>query len=78
MGKLPGMTKEAVKDTLHAQPFVAFSFRLADGERIPVSHPEFVLLTQGGRTAIISTEGEHFRIIDMALITALEVGRPVK
>lgn len=72
------MTKDSVKDTLYARPFVPFFFRLTDGTLIPVAHPEFVLLTQGGRTAIISTGGEHFQIVDLALITAMEVGTPAK
>jgi hypothetical protein len=70
------MTREDVHKTLQARPFRKFSLRLTDGSLIPVPHPEFILLTQGGRTAVVSTEGESFRILDLALVTAIEVESP--
>jgi hypothetical protein len=41
-----------------------------------VPHPEFILLTQGGRTAVVNTEGEKVRILDLALATAIELESP--
>ena len=67
------MTKEAIHNTLSAQPFKPFALRLADGKLVQVPHPDFVLLTQGGRTAVVTTEGENFEIIDLALVTAIEI-----
>ena len=67
------MTKEAIREALDTQPFKPFAMRLADGLLIPVPHPDFVFLTQGGRTAIVNTEGERIKILDTALITALEL-----
>jgi hypothetical protein len=67
------MTKEAVNNTLHAQPFKPFALRLTDGSLIPVPHPDFIAVTQGGRTAIVLAEGENFKIVDLALVTALEL-----
>ena len=49
-----------------------FSLRLADGSLIPVPHPEFIWLTQDGRTAVVNTEGSRIRIVDVALVTVLE------
>jgi hypothetical protein len=43
---------------LNTHPFKPFALRLADGALIPVPHPDFVFLSQGGRTAIVNTEGE--------------------
>jgi hypothetical protein len=54
------MTKEAVNNTLNAQPFKPFSLRLTDGSRARVPHPDFIVVSQGGRTAIVNTEGEQF------------------
>jgi len=68
------MTKETIRDTLDARPFKSFSLRLTDGSLISVPHADFLTLTQGGRTAIILGEGEHFSIVDVGLITAIEVG----
>ena len=68
------MTKDAVHSTLHAQPFKPFSLRLTDGTLVPVPHPDFMVLSQGGRTAIVSTEGEKFSIVDLGLVITLELG----
>lgn len=68
------MTKDAVESTLHAQPFKPFSLRLTDGTLIPVPHPGFMVSSQGGRTAIINTEGEKFSIVDLGLVITLELG----
>ncbi len=67
------MTKEAVNDTVHAQPFKPFTLRLTDGSLVPVPHAEFILISQGGRTAVINTEGEKLKIVDLALVTAIEL-----
>jgi hypothetical protein len=68
------MTKEAVNNTLNAQPFKPFSLRLTDGSRVRVPHPDFIVVSQGGRTAIVNTEGEQFSIVDLSLVTAIELG----
>jgi len=49
-----------------------FSLRLTDGSLVPVPHPEFILITQDGSTAIVNTEGSRIKIIDVELVTALE------
>ena len=72
------MTKEAVSNTLHAQPFTPFLLRLTDGSLIPVPHPDFMLLSQGGRTAVVNTEGEQLRIVDLSLVTTVEIGTAAK
>ena len=69
-----GMTKEAIQSTLHAQPFRPFQLRLTDRTVVPVPHPDFVVVSQGGRTAIINTEGEKFSIVDLGLVTTIELG----
>ena len=67
------MTKEAIHQHLHANPFRPFCLRLTDGERVPVPHPDFVALSQGGRTVVVMAEGEDFKVLDLALVTALEM-----
>ena len=66
------MTKEAIHTTLHAQPFRPFALRLTDGTLVAVPHPEFMAVSQGGRTAVVFTEGEKFSILDLGLVTAIE------
>jgi hypothetical protein len=70
------MTKEAVQDTLHSQPFKPFSLRLTDGSLVRVPHPEFMIVTRGGRTAVVNSEGEKLSILDLGLITAIELNSP--
>ena len=68
------MTKDAIQSTLKAQPFKPFLLRLTDGTLVPVPHPDFMVVSQGGRTAIINTEGEKFSIVDLGLVTTIELG----
>jgi hypothetical protein len=68
------MTKDAIQSTLHAQPFKPFLLRLTDGTLVPVPHPDFMVVSQGGRTAIVNTEGEKFSIVDLGLVTTIELG----
>ena len=51
-----------------------FSLRLTDGTLVPVPHPEFIWITQDGKTAIVNTEGSRIKILDVELVTALEAG----
>ena len=68
------MTKDAIQSTLHAQSFKPFLLRLTDGRLVPVPHPHFTVLSQGGRTAIITTKGEKFSIVDLRSVTTIELG----
>jgi hypothetical protein len=70
------MTRDVVYASLRARPFKPFSLRLTDGSLVPVPHPEFVFLTQFGRTAFVNTEGEKVLIVDLGLVTAIELESP--
>ena len=66
------MNKEKLRDLVFARPFKPFNIHLAEGTIIPVRHPEFVLLTQAGRTAYVHTgRGDEVKIVDVLLITHL-------
>ena len=68
------MTINEFRNTLQVAPFRPFVIHLADGATIPVVHPDFVLITGKGRTAIISRpEDDWFAIVDLLLISHLEV-----
>jgi hypothetical protein len=68
------MRIEAIKEAAHAQPFKPFALRLTDGAQVKVPHSDFIFLTQGGRTLIVNVDEENFRMIDAALVTAIEFG----
>lgn len=67
------MTADQVRETLRAQPFKPFRLVLTDGTGVDISHPDFLLLAQNGRTAAAAV-GEVIKILDVALITAIEIG----
>jgi hypothetical protein len=72
------MTIEQLREVYQAQPFRPFRLHLADGRSFEVPHTEFLAHSPGGRTVIVFTEGESFEIIDLLLVTSLEVinGKP--
>ena len=42
------MTSEHLANFFVREPFVGVSLNLSDGRRIPVQHPEFASISQGG------------------------------
>ena len=71
------MTKEAIKERVHAAPFQPFAVRLPDGRTYEVPGADYVSLSPGGRTLILYTEdGEGHRILDVALITEIIAKSP--
>lgn len=70
------MTVEQLRTLLRAQPFRPFVIHLADGREVEVLHQEFTILSPQGRTAIVYRPDESFEIIDIMLVTSLEVSAP--
>jgi hypothetical protein len=67
------MTIGKIKELYDARPFRPFNIRLADGRKIPVRHREFVAISPSGRTMIVYQPDDSHDIIDILLITSLEV-----
>lgn len=67
------MTIEQMKQLYNAAPFRPFVIHLADGRRIPVRHREFMATAPSGRTVIVYEPDDSFNIIDLLLVTSLEV-----
>ena len=68
------MTTEQLKQMHTARPFRPFTLRLADGEVVPVPHPEFLFFSPSGRTIVVATPDDAFKIIDLLLVTSIDVG----
>lgn len=64
------MDLESIRTALHAQPFQPFDLCLADGRRVPVTHPEFVAMTN--RIVMVLAENSSFKVIEPLLIVSLE------
>ncbi len=56
-----------------AEPFRPFRVHLADGRHFDIHHPEFLAYTPKGRTAIIMRLDDSFEIINLLLVSSLEV-----
>ncbi len=69
------MTYEQVSAVHQARPFEAFTLELSDGSRLSVSHPELLLPAQNGRSVAIGGPDDVFKIVDVARIAAVHMGR---
>lgn len=67
------MTIEQFRAAYDAQPFRPFVMHLADGRQIPVSHREFILTVPSGRTVVVCQEDDPLNIVDLLLVTDLEL-----
>jgi len=67
------MTMEQIRQLYNAVPFKPFVIHLADGRQIPVKHREFMALSPSGRTIVVYQANDAANIIDLLLVTDLEV-----
>jgi hypothetical protein len=72
------MTIEQLRNVHQAQPFRPFHLHLADGRVLPVPHQEFLSHSPSSRTVIVYGEGDAFEIVDLLLVTAIEVQPTLK
>lgn len=69
------MTIEQLRRTHLTKPFNPYTLLLADGTKIHVPHPEFLLPhPTTGRTIAVAASDGTFHIIDLLLVAAIEVG----
>ena len=60
--------------TLHqARPFRPFAIHTADGRKFPIPHSEFLAYDPEGATLIALRTDHTFSILDLDLVTELEV-----
>jgi hypothetical protein len=67
------MTVEQLKQVWKADPFRAFRIHLADGRNVDVNHGDFLMPSPSGRTVIVYQPDDSFNVIDLPLVTDLEV-----
>ncbi len=69
------MTKDAIREHINAAPFRPFSVRLTDGRSYPIPGPDYAQVSPNGRLLSIWTHGgDAQRLLDVALITEIELG----
>jgi hypothetical protein len=67
------VTTDAVRTLHQAHPFRPFVIRLDDGKVLPVDQPEFLSYAANSRTMTVYSKDGSFEIVDMLLVTGLEV-----
>jgi len=67
------MTVEQLNNVHHAQPFRPFTIHLGDGRSFFVKHRDFLSRSPSGRTIIVHGDDDRFSILDLLLVTELEV-----
>ena len=67
------MTIDQLKEVHQASPFRPFVLRMADGTKISVRHREFLSHSRTGRTVIVHQENDHYSVLDVLMITEIEV-----
>ena len=70
------MTIEQLRAVYNAQPFKPFILHLADGRHVPVHHRDFILAVPSGRTLFVVEPDDTTHIIDILLVTDLELKSP--
>jgi len=66
------MTVDQLRKLHQARSFQPLRLHLADGRSLPVDHPEF-LAYSGGRTVFVGMPDDSFHILDILMITGIEV-----
>lgn len=68
------MSPEQFRQTREATPFHPFIIHMADGRSYPVPHRDFCMQSPPGfRTIVVYFEEGAFSIIDLNLVTELEI-----
>jgi hypothetical protein len=67
------MTVERLLTVHHNQPFRPYRIHIADGRSLDVEHPDYLSRSPSGRAIIVYKRDDTFEIIDLMLVTSLEV-----
>lgn len=70
------MTVQQLRNAHRATPFRPFTIRMADGRSFHVPHPDFLSMSPTGRTVIVYQDDEEFSILDLLLMTEIEMSAP--
>jgi hypothetical protein len=70
------MTIEQLRTTHRATPFQPFTIRMADGRHFLIPHPDFLSMSPSGRTAVVYHADGSASIVDLLLMTELELSPP--
>lgn len=72
------MTIQQLRAALGATPFRPFTVHMADGRAFEVPHPDFLSMSPTGRTIIVYQQNDEFSILDLLLMTEIQVVETAK
>ncbi|MBX9626819.1 MAG: hypothetical protein K2X82_23665 [Gemmataceae bacterium] len=67
------MTVDQLRTAREANPFRPFVLHAAGGRSFRVPHRDYISISPSGRTVIVYQTNDAFSILDLLLITELEV-----
>lgn len=67
------MTSTQLRNFYDAAPFQPFTIRWPDGRALPVKSKEFIWITPNGRIVVVANADDSVNVIDMLMITDLEI-----
>ena len=67
------MTTEQFRATLNQHPFRPFTIRMADGRAFEIAHRDFIAQSKTGRTVIVFQDDENYSVLDLLLMSELQV-----
>jgi hypothetical protein len=70
------MTIEQIRAVHQTRPFQPFTIHLADGRAVHVPHNDFLSHSPSWRTIIVYHPDDTFSIIDLLLVTELQIHGP--
>jgi hypothetical protein len=70
------MTIDELRATLRQDPFRPFTMHMVDGRTFRVMHRDYMALSPSGRTVIVFQPDESYSVLDMLLMSELEVPAP--
>lgn len=72
------MIIEQLRSVHRAHPFRPFTIHMGDGRKFFVKHPDFISHSESGNTVIVHDASDSFSVLDLLLMTELEVHPPTK
>lgn len=70
------MTTDQLRAALRNSPFRPFTIRMADGRAFSIAHPDFISMSPAGRTVVVYNTDDSASVIDLLLMTELELAPP--
>jgi hypothetical protein len=67
------MHVDELRKWMHTAPFRPFIIHLADGRKFRVHHADYIATSPTGHSAVVYESDGGFEIIELLLVTSLEV-----